>query len=1028
MIIMPFDFHVYEKLRRAAGRLKEDRWSTVTEIKSFKMAEDDGEVGAAPVCGDGEMKLYDRWSGYNKYIWLDTVVKVPENIEGDIWGRFEFGITGGGGNSGFESLMYLNGEPWQGVDQNHSDVPLNAKAGDTLHLQFRLWSGMNGGGFPQEREHRINRAEIAVLDNNTDKLYYLMNTLLDMYTVLDENDPEKERMLDIAECAWDYVDTFSGKEELVKSAQKAVEYIESKLSDEDKKVIVDAVGHTHIDTAWLWKLDNTREKCARSFSTVNRLMERYPEYTFMHTQAQQYDYVKHDYPKVYENIRKRAKEGRWEPAGGMWVECDCNLPSGESLARQVLYGTRFFEEEFGNKSTFLWLPDVFGYSAALPQILKKSEIDTFITTKISWNDQNRVPYDTFVWKGIDGTDVLAHFITTPEISGDPRFYTYNGEPCAKSTLGIWKNYRNKSMNRELLMCYGFGDGGGGPTRDMLERIRCLESMPSIPKIKTGRVDDYCKKLHETFEKNENKSFVPVWDGELYLEFHRGTYTSQAYNKKTNRRMEFLLRRAELAVTQAYINGKDVSKEREILNKSWKTVLCLQFHDIIPGSSIREVYEDCRKMYAEVENDLNGVIKSMCDEESKGLYIWNTANWDRDSVITVYGDFKGKHLEANGKALTQHVYDDRAVLFMPKLAAMAQTELYIKDGAVSEEKCAVIDANSAETELLKLVWDNTGKLVSIYDKEAERELVPDSKAANEISVYEDRPREYDAWELEYTHKRKGYTLSMSECSVLENNAVRAVIEFKYSFGKSSMVQRMTVYAHTKRIDFVTKVDWNDREVLLKTAFPTNIRSSRARFDIQYGSVERSTTKNTSWEIAKFETVGHKWADLSESGYGAALMSDSKYGYDIHDGVLSLSLLKSSNYPDYTADMGVQEFTYSFFPHTGEWYDAKIDNESWEINEAPVVMNCKLPENAVVSSNENITVSAVKLCENSDEIIVRLHEKEGRHSKAKLNVLYDVEYWNECNILERCDGEKNTGNVINLPLNPFEIKTIKIKLKK
>lgn len=1027
---MPFDFHAYEKIRRAAMRLKEDRWSTISEIKSFYTAPDDGKPGAKPVdCTDKEqMALHDRWSGYNKYIWIEASVKVPDGVDGDIWGRFDFGITGGGGNSGFESLMYLNGEPWQGVDQNHSDVPLNAKAGDTLHLQFRLWSGMNGGGFPQEREHRINRAELAVLDPWADKLYYLLNNLLDMYKELDENDPEKERMLDIAQCAWDLVDTFSDREAFLKSTQKAVEYIQSKFSEEEKKVTVNAVGHTHIDTAWLWRLDNTREKCARSFSTVNRLMDRYPEYIFMHTQAQQYDFIKHDYPKIYENIKKRVKEGRWEPAGGMWVECDCNLPSGESLSRQILYGTRFFEEEFSNKSTFLWLPDVFGYSAALPQILKKCEIDTFITTKISWNDQNRMPYDTFVWKGIDGTNVLAHFITTPEISGDPRFYTYNGEPCARSALGIWRNYRNKATNKELIMCYGYGDGGGGANRDMLENIRCLEKMPSVPQVKTGRVDDFCKKLHETFEKNENNSFVPVWDGELYLEFHRGTYTSQAYNKKTNRRMEFLLRRAEMAVVQAYASGRDVTEYREILERTWKTVLCLQFHDIIPGSSIREVYEDCQVMYAQAENELNAVIEAV-SEKCGGIYVWNTANWERDSVITIPGDFKGQHFEIDGKTVKQHIYDDRAVIFARFLKPMAQTELSLCSGDYTEDdSCAVIGDNFAETQLLKIEWNESGKLVSIYDKCADRELIPSLKTANDICLYEDRPREYDAWELEYTHRRKGISLNADECSVIENNSVRAVIEFKYHFGKSSLVQHMIIYPHTKRIDFKTLVDWNERELLLKTDFATNIHSSRARFDIQYGSVERSTTKNTSWEIAKFETVGHKWADLSESGYGAALMNDSKYGYDVHDGVMSLSLLKASNHPDYEADKGTQEFTYSLFVHEGEWYSAGVDNESWEINEAPVVMYSKLPESIVDTSSENITVTAVKLCENSDEIIVRFHEKEGRHSKASLNVLSDVEYWNECNILERCDGERNTGNTVELPLEPFEIKTVKIKLKK
>lgn len=1018
---MPFNLYAYEKIRRCIGRFKEERWQTVLEIPSYKTAEDDGTVGAKPKDGgEGVMSVGDRWQGYDKYIWLDTTVTIPE-CEGELWGRFDFGITGGGHNSGFESLLYINGHPWQGVDQNHSDVPLEAKSGDTLRLQFRLWSGRNGGGAPVEMEHRINRSEIAVLNPAVDKLYYMFTNMLEMDKMLPDSDPEKGKLLDIAQCAWDMIDTYSGKEEMYASAPAAVEYIEEKLNtDEIKKVVVSCVGHTHIDTAWLWTLDNTHEKCARSFSTVNRLMERYPEYIFMHTQAQQYDYVKKDYPEIFDNIKKRVKEGRWEPAGGMWVECDCNLPSGESLSRQILYGTRFFENEFGNVNKFLWLPDVFGYSAALPQILKKSGINTFLTTKIGWNDQNRMPYNTFNWKGIDGSEIIAHLI---EGMGG-----YNSFPRPESVIDAWSCYKNKNVNREVLMSYGYGDGGGGVNRDMLENIRCLENMPGMYKVQTSRVDEFCDRLHETFEKNENNSYIPTWDGELYLEFHRGTYTSQAHNKKMNRRMEFLLRRAEIAVSQAQIMGRDVSDEKATIEKVWKDVLCLQFHDIIPGSSIHEVYEDSRKTYDECEKAVWGVIDSLSSENGKGVYVWNTANWKRNSDVEIKGDFKDKHFEyENGEAPVQYADENGAVVYMENLS-MGQTKLIVKDGAAESESFATVSDNSIETPLLSLTWNENGHLTSVYDKKANRELIPNGERANVMTVYEDRPHEYDAWELEYTHQRKGRDIDkLLSVKVLENNGVRAVVEFVHSYGKSTFTQNVIVYPHTKRIDFKTKVDWNERELVLKTAFPTVLRSNRARFDIQYGSVERPTTSNTSWEAAKFETVGHKWVDLSESGYGVALMNDSKYGYDVHNGVMRLTLLKSANYPDFSADAGVQEFTYSLFMHEGEWYSANVDNESWELNEAPVVTDGKLDVDFFNFDNAGVTVSAIKPSEEGEDIILRLHEKEGRHTRAVLPLNFDIVSWSECDMLERNEGEAHCGNTIELDFTPFEIKTVKIKTK-
>ena len=1025
---MPFHLYNYERLSRAVSRLREERWRSSAPIPSFFVTEDAGEPGARPpeTPGADELRPGDIWSGYDRWIWLDAVVEAPQDFTGSLWGRFDFGTTGGGGNSGFESLLYVNGHPYQAVDQYHQDVPLHARPGEALHLQFRLWSGLVGGGRPHPNDHKIKRAELAVLDEGADSLYYWLTCLLGAHRILEENDPEKQHVLNLAAKAWDLVDTSDlASDAFFDSCARAVAFLESELPEEEKKVVVDVVGHTHIDTAWLWRLRHTREKCARSFTTVNRLMEEYPEYIFLHTQPQQYAFVKENYPEIYDFIRRRAAEGRWEPAGGMWVEADCNLPSGESLARQLLYGTRFFEGEFGNHSSYLWLPDVFGYSAALPQILKQSEIDTFITTKISWNDQNVLPYDTFEWRGIDGTSVLAHFITTS--APGERMYTYNGLTDAMAVKGVWNAYHNKELNTELLVSYGYGDGGGGPNRDMLEQARRVGRVPGMPAVRQGRVDEFCRSLHRTVEENRRFAYVPVWDGELYLEFHRGTYTSQAYNKKTNRRMEFLLRSAEEAVSRALVRGEDVSAMKEKLAAAWRIVLCLQFHDIIPGSSIREVYEDCHVLYAQAEALAREAMEAAAapDGAENVLTVWNTANWARGSVVELPADLAGRHVELEDGTVPPQ--SGSAVSL--SLDAGETRTLLLKDGpAPSAPGCAAVLAHGLETDALRVLWNRAGRLVSIYDKAAKRELVPEGREANALTLYEDRPRDYDAWELEYTHQRKPWELpAPSRVTILENSAVRAVAEFRYTFRRSSLTQRMIVYPGRTRIDFMTRVEWNERETLMKVAFPTTLRSTRARFDIQYGSVERPTTKNTSWEAAKFETVGHKWADLSESGYGAALLNDSKYGYDVHDGVLRLTLLKSSNSPDYTADAGLQEFTYSLFLHRGEWYEAGVDRESWELNDAPLVFSGRTSLPALFpASLPGVTFDAVKPAEDGNALILRLHEKEGRHASVSIPTAFPFQSWCACNLLERQDGEPHKEKKLRLTLRPFEIKTIKFSL--
>ncbi len=472
-------FYTIDKLRNRTHELEGFRYRDIIELEYFntKLNGDRDINPEIPTEFDGIIKTGETWKGRDLYLWMNKTVEIPSAwADKSVVGIFDFGETGAGNNSGFESLFYLNNKPYQGVDSNHKEVFFPKETpGTNLELLFRLWTGLEGGGVPREQEHRINRAQIAWLDEKVDDLFYNSMVILETIAELDEYSVDKVHLTKILNNAFKLIDwSYPGSDKFYDSAHKASDYLNEEIDKIDKHSVVNVtcIGHTHIDVAWLWRLKHTREKCARSFSTVLRLMERYPEYIFLQTQPQLYEYVKNDYPELYEAIKQKVNDGSWEIDGGMWLEADCNIPSGESLVRQLLVGSRFIKEEFNKDVEYLWLPDVFGYSWALPQILKKSGINTFMTTKISWNQYNRMPHDTFNWRGIDGTEILTHFITTPEPWSEPGswFYTYNGRLTPKTVKGVWDAYTDKNLTTDMLVSYGFGDGGGGVNREMLEYI------------------------------------------------------------------------------------------------------------------------------------------------------------------------------------------------------------------------------------------------------------------------------------------------------------------------------------------------------------------------------------------------------------------------------------------------------------------------------------------------------------------------------------------------------------------------------
>ncbi len=1043
-------FFTIEKFERRVKELEKRRYLGQECIAPFASLE--GDLGKDDVYREIPEKiegpafdLHDHFTGRDRYLWLEKTVRLPKAREGcRVVGLFDFGETGSGNNSGFESLLYVDSHPYQGVDANHREVLFDGLEGKTASLAFLLWTGLEGGGRHRTFYHQCRRADIGWLHNKTDELYYFSKAITETLKITDRDGEVYEDLKGVLERAFACINW--DEDAFYATAEEAHRVLLAELGRLEKRtdVTVNMVGHTHIDVAWLWRLKHTREKAQRSFSTVLRLMEQYGEYLFLQTQPQLYKYIKKDCPEIYAKIKERVRQGRWEADGGMWVEADCNVPSGESLVRQFLYGTRFLEREFGTACEYLWLPDVFGYSWALPQILKQCEIHTFMTTKISWNQYNSIPDDLFWWRGIDGTEILTYFVDTPDERHDldARFSTYNGQATPRAVMGSWKKFKNKELSKETLISYGYGDGGGGVNRDMLEMCRAMDRIPGLPHVKTSRAGEFFRRIHEKVDHTDR--YVHTWDGELYLEYHRGTYTSQAYNKRTNRYLENTLARLEWLSSLAWLAGKGYAGQE--LHDCWECVLLHQFHDIIPGSSIHEVYEDSRVNYGRTKKLAKQVRERIFEQITKAApftyAVYTTNSFGGKEAVLIPEMGQGYFVDAKDRPLDSQRCDEGclvlvdtvpygavAVRFVPERQGESEPDCMGPRRQAPDEVFRRPDKNSLETPYYFIKWNDDGQITELYDREEKRRVLRRGQCGNVLEIYEDKPINYDAWDIDIFYTQKKETVKcVKPPEIGEAGPLRAVVHFVYRYHRSEIVQDMIVYRDSRRIDFRTRVDWQESHRLLKTAFYTDIRATRATYDIQFGHVERPTHWNTSWDWARFEVCGHKWADLSETGYGVSLLNDCKYGYSIKDNAVKLSLLKSAKSPDTEADMGVHPFTYSLFPHKGSPTDGGTIQEANRLNLPAQAAEGIFTEKRriAVISGEGIQLDGVKKAEDEECLIVRLHECLGGSRRAVLSSEFPVKRIVPCNLLEHDSGVAVEGAEVSFALHPFEIRTFKMYL--
>ncbi len=981
-------------------------------------------------------------------VWLRAELHIPEEMQGQqvvmqlYWDTtpLDWGLLR------LEATAFLDGVAIGGFDWRHQILVLSAHASDgqlhTLTIQTYTNVPMPFGGLVLRRRNQ-----------QVWKLYHLMQTVLNVVLALNKNDITSQTMLHHLNTAYTLLDLREGwySERFVASAQEALEYLQAHLTEglnagNRPRVVVS--GHAHLDVGWLWPYWRTRQKIAHTVSNVLALMERYPYYYYSQSQPQLLQWLKEDLPDVFARVKERVAEGRFEPVGAMWVEPDCNLTSGESLIRQILHGTHFIQREFGITPSLIWLPDVFGYSAALPQIMRGCNIPTFMTTKISWNQFNRMPCDTFRWRGIDGSEVLTHFITAPDIHSDNvSYYTYNGPLQPSGVVGTWVNYRQQAINDALLYLCGWGDGGGGPEEEQLERVPVMADLPDFPTVKMGRITEYFDTLYERVWENPR---LPTWVGELYLEYHRGTYTSQAHVKQANRRAELLYRDAEMLNAWASLYG--MPSRQEQLNEGWRHILLNQFHDVLPGSSIAEVYDDVRRIYTEIrsigEQQRNDAIALLCKQfggVNSELVLLNTLPWERTDPIAL------PVRDAISIKGAQQVtgWDGEALVLLdgvrvPSCGVIAMRPDTVAAHPTERQACSAVRTEAGimlSNDYYELTLNAYGEIDRLYDKRVGREVLAYGQTGNQLVAFEDRPMRFDAWDIDIYYEEKPYPVrDTTEMRVIEEGPLRATVEVVRHFLSSRITQRISLWRNSPRIDFTTEVDWHEHQLLLKAAFPVAINSTRATYEIQFGSVERPTHRNTSWDVAKFEVCAHRWVDLSEGGYGVSLLNDSKYGHDIHDNVMRLTLLKSGVYPDANADQGLHRFTYSLLPHQGDWRDAQTVRRAYELN-VPVLNAMRKSDSEATNAPgsepvamsfihtdcEHVVVETIKPAEDGDGLIVRLYEAHNQRGQGKLFFATNIVSARECNLLEEPVGDATyQENVLAFGVRPFEIKTFRVHL--
>lgn len=973
-------------------------------------------------------KFGPPWSTH----WFKVDIDVPAAWRGKevhlLWDSFS------------EAQIWLDGQPVQaltGMDYSRrpirgewrlpqTDKPLSI----VIELAVNHLFGFNEMGSVQETQFIgwLRQAEIALFDRELWDLLWDYTIIQEMAQEMPANSVRGRQALFAANQMVNCID-LDKRKTWAEARKIAKKFLAMKNGDAQHNL--SAIGHAHIDTAWLWPLAETRRKVIRTVSNTLTLMDDYPDYVYSFSQAVQHAWVKEMQPEMYARMKQRIKEGRIVPVGGMWVEPDTNVPSGESLIRQLLHGQRFFQQEYGITCREIWIPDVFGYCAQLPQISKLGGAEYFLTQKLSWNQINKPQHHTFYWEGLDGTRLLTHF---------PPSDTYNAMMTVDQMLYNVSNYKDLERSNESYALFGYGDGGGGPTMEMLERIARMRDVDGLPKVAMRSSADFFARLMA--DAQDLNTVV----GELYFELHRGTYTTQARTKRNNRKSELLLHDIELIAVAATALQKKAAKGKrqggftypaEQLDAMWKTVLVNQFHDIIPGSSIHAVYEDSHAEFAALipqasllrDESVRALEAALgaAKKGAKNLMTINTAGFPRCEVVELpEGATNARQHTASKKPLGIACANSMGVHVEDYEACHARS------GELGPVRARRSDGSfTLENDFVRAVFTDDGALVSLVHKGIDREAIAEGERANQFVLFDDHPMDWEAWDVDVFHleKRRNAAGAVS-AKLVERGPLRAAIEFVYQLSPHSTLRQMVYLDATSSwVDFANSVDWHESRTFLKVEFPLNVRANEATYDVQFGHLQRPTHFNTSHEVAMFEVCAHKWADLSENGFGVALMNDCKYGYATHGNVMRLSLLRSPKSPDPEADMGRHEFRYALMPHAGTHQEAGVNEMAYAYNMPLLVSETGLSPRDITLfevDEPNMMIETVKKAEDSNAIIVRMYEAHGGRGQATLMSDLPIKRAWLCNGLEENEASLTWKNGATFDVTPFKIVTIKVEL--
>jgi alpha-mannosidase len=946
--------------------------------------------------------------------WFSCHGQVPAGWAGqDVAAVIDLGFGGGWPGFAAEGLIYLpDGSPVRGLHRQQSSVRLNrlaprggvvrffveAAANPTISQPVtQLGDTLTAGDEPL---YRLLRADLAVFHADVWELVQDLEVLSQLMYELPVDGPRRWEILRAIERALDALSL----DDVPGTAAAARGELAPALATpaHASAHLVSAVGHAHIDSAWLWPLRETVRKVARTATNVTALMDDHPEFIFVMSQAQQLAWMKEHRPEVFARVAEKVAAGQFVPVGGMWVEADTNMPGGEAMARQFVHGKRFFLEEFGIETKEVWLPDSFGYSGALPQLVRLSGSKWFLTQKISWSRTNKFPHHSFDWEGIDGTRVFTHF---------PPVDTYNAEFSGREMAHLVRNFREKGRARRSLVPFGYGDGGGGPTEEMLARVRRLGNLDGSARVHIEKPTDFFDKAQAEYPD------PPVWVGELYLELHRGTYTSQAKTKQGNRRSEHLLREAELWAAAAAVRAS-YQYPYQRLDRLWKTVLVHQFHDILPGSSIAWVHREARATYAavagELEEILAGAQQALIGPPAAPAPSTGPAD---DGIV-----FNAAPFERNG---------------VPAMAAGRPAASAAAAGAHLPGGGFLLDNG-----LLRVVIDERGLVTSVTDMAAAREALAPGTSANLLQLHPDLPNEWDAWDVDRFYRNAVTDLTdVGELELVkaEDSDAAVTVRVTRAFGDSLVTQLITLRPGAKRLDFETEVDWHEREKFLKVAFPVDVRADRSAAETQFGHVFRPTHCNTSWEAAKFEICAHRFLYIGEVGWGVALVNDSTYGHDVTSGVradggttttVRLSLLRAPRFPDPDTDQGMHTLRYAFVPGA-RIVDAIREGYLINLPERRIRDAAAASVPALVAVDNHVVVTeAVKLADDqSGDVVVRLYESQGGRASTRLTADFTVGTATATDLLERpLPGAGplpvTNGSTVELSFRPFEIRTLRL----